>query len=124
MAQDSSRHESPTIVRLDIAVPDKVSTVSWVVGVDVCTIQIDFWPMRLRLDEPTPEPPPTETEIWLLTADGSTLSHGPRLPVGGVAKSGDLTYMAIYEFPCSAATEITAVVVRVDNEIFVDAIRP
>jgi hypothetical protein len=57
--------------------------------------------------------------VWLLAADGGTIPHKP-LPVGAVLKSGDLTYHASYLFPCSSATNIAAVVVRVDGELFVE----
>jgi hypothetical protein len=119
-AEPSKADEQPVTKVLTIKVPGKVDSVFWSVKSDLCTVQISF--PSVRQDQKQPEH--SRTQVWLLKADGTTIPLKSKPPTVGISNGGWNTFSDIYTFAPSAQTEAIAVVVSIDDQIFVERLTP
>jgi hypothetical protein len=117
--RSSAPPETPVRTMLGIKVPGKVEGVHWSEQSDASYIQISF------PGAPTgqKQPPLAKTQVWLLKADGTVVtqkSKSPDSPAMSISNAGWDTQFVIYDFPPRAQSETGAVVVKVDDEFFVE----
>jgi hypothetical protein len=118
-ASDLSVSQSPVRTALSTKVPGKVNAVDWSEQSDASYIQISFAGVRSGQKQP----PLARTQVWLLKTDGTVVtqkSKSPDSPAISIGNAGWDTPLVIYDFPPGARSETTSVVVRVDDEFFVE----
>jgi len=117
--RSSAPREFPVTTALSTKVPGKVNAVDWSEQSDASYIQISFAGVRSGQKQP----PLARTQLWLLKADGTVVtqkSRSPDSPAISIGNGGWDTPFVIYGFPPGARSETTSVVVRVDDEFFVE----
>ena len=117
--RSSAPREFPVRTALSTKVPGKVSAVDWSEQSDASYIQISF------TGAPTgqKQPPVARTQVWLLKTDGTVITQirkSPDSPAISIGNAGWDTPLVIYDFPPGARSETTSVVVKVDDEFFVE----
>jgi len=117
--RSSAPPEFPVRTALSTKVPGKVNAVDWSEQSDASYIQISFAGVRSGQKQP----PLARTQVWLLKTDGTVVtqkSKSPDSPAISIGNAGWDTPLVIYDFPPGARSETTSVVVRVDDEFFVE----
>ena len=117
---DSAQHTSPKVETkvLQMKVPGKVDFVSWSVQEGHCVVQIDFPAVRSGVAQPKH----AKTQVWLLRADGTSISQVAKNPRGGISNAGHDTEFDLYRFPEEARREAIAIVVGIDGLLFVESL--
>lgn len=119
----SATKEFPVTKTLSVKVPGKVAFVSWSVQSDSTYIQISF----PGVPNGQKQPEHARTQVWLLKTDGTAMFQtykSQESPAMSISNAGWDMPLVLYTFPPSARTEAIAVVVRVDDEFFVERLTP
>lgn len=106
---------------LQVKMPPLVSTVTWQVRTNGCSVSVEFDPVRP--DQQQPERP--RIQAWLLKTDGTVIpqNHGPQ-KVTIVSGSGIKIDATGCAFPAAARDEACAVVISIGEEFFVERLLP
>lgn len=100
---------------LGIKIPKKVTDVYWSIQSEVCTVQVTFCP----IPDGEKQPKHPKTKVWLLGSGGTAIAYRQKPAKFGVGMAGHTTESVIYAFPKSAKTDAVAVVVSIDDQMFV-----
>ncbi|MDB6024401.1 MAG: hypothetical protein JWM68_624 [Verrucomicrobiales bacterium] len=114
---DSSQQESERVTKtLKIKIPNKVDFVHWSIQGDSCTVQITL--PAVPLEQKQPEH--AQIQVWLLKSDGTVIPQNRKPSTPWISTMGFKIDHLRYSFPPSAQTEAVAVVVSIDEELFVE----
>lgn len=115
IATENNPADDSTSKPLGIKIPKKVTDVYWSIQSEVCTVQVTFCP----IPDGEKQPNHPETKVWLLGSSGTTIAYRQKPAKIGISNAGHTTESVIYAFPKSAKTEAVAVVVSINDQIFV-----
>lgn len=102
---------------LAIKVPKKVDAV-------YLSTQVSRWALQIGVLPYVPHdaemPPIPSTQVWLLKSDGTVIPYSNKPKTVGLSNAGQTKYSIYYRFPAAARTDAMAIVVNIDDEIFVE----
>lgn len=124
-----------------LRVPGKVSAVVWTRRNDGCTLQVVLqmtteYQVRAKVHAqraaagvavaPLATPDLPRIQAWLLRRDGTLVARTPGSPsFPAVMKASDGVPLELkYSFPASAASEAAAVAIMIDDNYYIEQLRP